>query len=129
MQPSLRLDPDRDEKLRMMSDKRARILCAEVAAQMKKLDDAPLLAGIGLGFNEKKADDAKADRKQRALVLIHVETEAGTRPRTKAETAAAVRSVIEADLVDFKPQEYSEVSNGRELCWFVMEEGVLDCDS
>ena len=127
MKNSLRTAPDRDERMRRMSDKRARILCGRVADEMRELGVQPVLLGMGIGFNESKARDLAADRKQRALVPVHVKTGDRTRPASKAEIANVVREVLQKrDLVDFHPHEYSEISNNRPICWFTSEEGVLD---
>lgn len=126
MKESLRLAPDRDERMQQMSDRRARILCGRVSSEMRDLGIQPTLVGVGIGFNEIKADDLPTDQKQRALVLIHVKTQNGGRPATKNETENVVRAVLQKrDLSDFAPESYSEVSNDRPICWFTSEEGVL----
>ncbi|HPF22809.1 MAG TPA: hypothetical protein PK417_04990 [Hyphomonas sp.] len=127
--PKGEMSPEREQRLRGLSDRRAKKLCARIAEETQSLDRQPVLIGMGLGFNRVRAPDKAADSKQRALVLIHVNSKVGHRPATKEQTRGIVRQVLtEASMPDFDPRQYSQSQPGRAVCWFSMEQGEFELD-
>lgn len=125
--PEGKITPERDLRLRRLSDRRANKLCSRIAEETRSRTKQPVLVGMGLGFNMVKAPDKAADSKQRALVLIHVNSKVGRRPATKEQTREIVRQVLtESSMPDFDPSQYSQSQPGRSVCWFSMEQGEFE---
>jgi len=112
----------RIEEIERKTDARAFNLCKELSERSWKVGTKPQFLGVGLGYHVDNALSDEDDRRQRALVVLHVKN--GGEPLTLKASKELLKAVLQDETIqEFEGNRYSKILNGRQVCWTEIHHG------
>ena len=129
--PVSSLPSDRQLEIEEKTDNRAFTLCKTLSEHSSSVTRKPQFIGVGLGYHIDKAPSDEADKRQRALVMLHVKN--GGSSISLSESEQLLADVLnDPTIEEFEGDRYSRIANQESVCWSMTVHGTfnsedLDC--
>lgn len=125
--PVSSLSLERQLEIEEKTDNRAFTLCKTLSEHSSKVARKPQFIGVGLGYHVDKAPNDEADKRQRALVMLHVKNGGSNISMNDAEQLLA-DVLNDPTIEEFEGDRYSRIANEGSVCWSMTVHGTFNAE-